>query len=240
VAGAAEAALRAGSRSVERILLAATGQRAGERHARMARLAERHRVPIEEVPPALVDELASGGTHGGVVAMAGARRYRPLAELAAGRTAPLVVMLDGVEDPYNLGQALRSLYAAGVEGVVLRERDWEAAAGVVARASAGASELMPTTVVAAPEQAATVLRQRGFRVGCTADRPSALPIDEANLRGPIFLLIGGERRGVTRSFLAAADLVLRVRPGRPDAPELGMAAAAAIIGYEALRQRRRQ
>jgi 23S rRNA (guanosine2251-2'-O)-methyltransferase len=234
-----EAVLRSGSRPVERVLIAVESQRAAERFPRLQELTARHKVRLERVAAGEISALARGTTHGGVVALVGPRRHDALEELAAERDSPLVVMLDGVEDPYNLGAAVRSLYAAGVDGLVLRERAWEGpAAAVVARASAGASELMPTAVVDAPESAAEVMRSRGFRIACTAARPSALPVDEANLVGSLFLLIGGERRGVTRSFLAAADLVLRIRPGRHDAPELGVAAAAAIISHEALRQRR--
>lgn len=233
-----EAVLRSGSRPVEVVLVTTEGRRAAERFPRLQHLATRHGVPLQRASAEEVAALASGTTHGGVIAVVGPRRYQPIEELASSARSPLVVMLDGIEDPYNLGATIRALYAAGVDGLVLRERTWEASAGIVARASAGASELIETALVDSPERAAATLRTRRFRIACAAARPSALPVDEANLRGSVFLLIGGERRGITRSFLASADLVLRIRPGRHDAPELGVVAAAAIISHEALRQRR--
>jgi len=146
-------------------------------------------------------------------------------------------MLDGLEDPFNLGQAIRSLFAAGVDGLVVRERSWESAAGTVARASAGASEVMPTATVAGPQQAADACRRHGLRVACAASRPDAVPLHDADLTQATFLLIGGERRGITRSFVDGADLRLRIPYGRRGAHALGAAAAAAVIAFEALRQR---
>lgn len=193
---------------------------------------------LEPAERAEIEALAAGRSHGGVAALVGARRYLTIDELLerSGREA-LVVMLDGVEDPFNFGQAVRTLYAAGVDGLVVRARNWESAAGVVARASAGASELMPTAMAPTAESAAAAARGAGLRVAAAAARSGATPLTEADLRGGLFLLVGGERRGVTRSFLAACDLVVSIPSGRADAPELGVAAAAAVLAYEALRQR---
>jgi len=151
--------------------------------------------------------------------------------------SPLIVMLDGVEDPFNYGQAVRALYAAGVDAVVVR-RTWETALATVTRASAGASELLPTAIVDSVEDAAILSRRAGMRVACAVNRPSATELHEADLTGGLFVLIGGERRGVTRSFVDEADVQLRIGYGRGGAPELSTAASAAIIGFEALRQRR--
>jgi 23S rRNA (guanosine2251-2'-O)-methyltransferase len=168
----------------------------------------------------------------------GPRRERRLEHvLAEVGESPLVVMLDGVEDPYNFGQAVRALYAAGADAVVLR-RAWETALATVTRASAGASELLPTGIAESAESAAEICRRAGLRVACAVNRPEASELHEADLTGGLFVLIGGERRGVTRSFVDEADLQLRIGYGRERAPELGAAASAAIIGFEALRQRR--
>jgi 23S rRNA (guanosine2251-2'-O)-methyltransferase len=77
-----------------------------------------------------------------------------------------------------------------------------------------------------------------MRVAVTVADPEATELTEADLRGGLFVLVGGERRGVTRSFVEQADLRLRIGYGRPEAPELGAAASAAVLGFEALRQRR--
>ena len=149
----------------------------------------------------------------------------------------LIVMLDGIEDPFNFGQAVRALYAAGVDALVVR-RSWETAIGTVTRASAGASELLRTAVTASAEEAAAACRRTGMRVAAAVATDDAIELSETDLTGGLFVLIGGERRGVTRSFVEQADLRVRIGYGRERAPELGAATSAAIIGFEALRQRR--
>ena len=228
-----EAALEAGARPVRRIWAVRPGDR---RFRRLRALAREAGVAIDQVEADRIDEIASGRSHGGVVAIVGHRRPVSVRELLAEvGESPLVVMLDGVEDPFNHGQAVRALYAAGVDGLVIR-RDWESAAATVTRASAGATELMPTATVATAHEAAEVCRAAGMRVIVADAGPDAVPLDEVDLRGGIFVLIGGERRGVTRSF-DEADVRVRIAYGRERAPALGAASAAAVIGFAALRQR---
>jgi len=231
-----EAALAGGVRPVHEILAVEPGDR---RLAHLRRIAAEHDVPIRRVAPAILRRVVTGHTHGGVVAMAGERTYLALPDLLSSLPAdPLVVMLDGVEDPYNFGQAVRSLYACGADGLVLRPRSWESAAGVVARASAGASELLPTATADGPENAADVCRTSGLQVACASTRADGTWIHDADLVRGTFLLVGGERRGITRSFLDQADLLLRIPYGRRGAHALGAAVSSALIGFEALRQRR--
>lgn len=229
-----EAVLAAGERHVHRIWARRPGDR---RLGRMRALARERGIVIDRVQPDLIDELTAGRSHGGVIALVGPRRSRSLPSLLAEvGEGSLVVMLDGIEDPFNYGQAVRALYAAGVDGLVIR-RSWETAVGTVTRASAGVTELLPTATSESAEAAAAPCRLAGMRVACAVAEPDAVEVHAADLTGGLFLLIGGERRGVTRSFVDEADQLVRIGYGRPDAPELGAAAAAAIIGFEALRQR---
>lgn len=231
-----EAALEAGVRPVHRIWATRPGDR---RFGRLRALARERDVVIEPVAAEIIDELASGRTHGGVVALVGPRREQSvgtmLAEVGEGS---LIVMLDGIEDPFNFGQAVRALYAAGVDGLVVR-RSWETAAATVTRASAGASELIPSARAESADEAAAESKRRGMRVAAAVASDDAVELGEADLTGGLFVLIGGERRGVTRSFVDQADSRIRIGYGREGAPELGAATSAAIIGFEALRQRRR-
>ena len=109
---------------------------------------------------------------------------------------PLLALLDGVEDPYNFGQALRSLYAAGVDGVILNARDWQSAAGVVARASAGASERLALAKVESIGEAISFAQATGLTVACSEYSRRALSCYEVDLTVPLLLLLGGEKRGI--------------------------------------------
>ena len=193
-------------------------------------------VAVERVERGVIDAHTSGKSHGGVIALVGPRKYLDLTALVQERSLPFIVMLDGIEDPYNFGYAVRSLYAAGAGGLVVRPRNWMTAAGIVARASAGASELIPTAVAPTALDAATTFKAQGLTIACTA-RKESVSIYSANLAVPLFLVVGGERRGITRSFLEQADLLLQIPYGRAFAQSLGIAAAAAVLSFEIMRQR---
>jgi 23S rRNA (guanosine2251-2'-O)-methyltransferase len=229
---AVEAVLEANSREVKAIYT--TRDRFDSGIARLNRLARERNVPIEAQREAFIDSVAEAKGHGGVAAQVGPRRMTPLTDLAPAPEA-VVVMLDGVEDPFNFGQAVRSLYAAGIDGVVVRLRNW-LSVGTAVRASAGATELMPMAEADSVEAAAAHFRARGFRVAVATERRSH-PMTELNLRGPLFLVVGGEKRGVTRSFESAADLRVGIAYGRSFPHALGTAAATTALAFEIHRQR---
>ena len=231
------AALRSPYRTVHRVLLRADRQDRASRW--LQHRAHEANVPVEQVAAAEIDAVTQGNSHGGVAAVAGQRRFVDMASLLPqGNASAFVVMLDGIEDPFNFGHALRALYAMGVHGLVLRPRNWMSAAATVARASAGASELIPIAVAETVDDAAHFYRQQGLTVAC-AQKENAVPVDQADLTTPLLLLVGGEKRGVTRSFMGQADLCLQIPYDRDDfAPSLGTTAAAAALAYEVMRQRK--
>jgi 23S rRNA (guanosine2251-2'-O)-methyltransferase len=231
-----QAALQSGNRSIFSLLVRADKASDGAMR-RLLATAKAQGVTVETLPCEEIDARASGKSHGGILALVGPRRFVSLDTLLAPKTTPFVVMIDGVEDPFNFGQAVRSLYAAGAGGLVVRPRNWMSAAGVVARASAGASELIPTAITETAEDAAAFFQEHGLRIACATDAPPTTGLYDADLTQPLFLLIGGEKRGVTRSFEAKADLRLRIPYARAAAHSLGTAAAAAVLGFEVMRQR---
>ena len=229
------AALEGGHRPVRGVLIRDSKSDAQTR--RLEQLARGANVPVERVPDAAIEAQAGGRTHGGVLARVGPYRFSGLDVLAAGVPRPFVAMIDGVEDPFNFGAAVRALYAAGADGLVLRPRNWLSAAGTVARASAGASERIPTALAGTAAEAALFFRARGLAVACATDERGSRSLYDADLTAPLFLLIGGEKRGITRSFLDQADLKLRIPYGRETANSLGTASATAVIAFEIMRQR---
>jgi len=232
-----EAALQGASREVYGLYYRVTEKKRQQRRLqRLQNMAEAAGVPVHQVDDAFLTTKAEGNSHGGVLAEVSARSFLTLADLIPQDRPGFVVMLDGIEDPFNFGQAVRALYAAGVDGIVLRPRNWMQATAVVARASAGATERVAMAVVEEAAAAATFFRQRGYRIAATSEK-GAQTIYDADLTTSLFLLLGGEKRGITRSFLKKADVLLRVPYGRPFPYALGTAMSAAVIGFELLRQR---
>lgn len=200
-------------------------------------------VEIQRVGREALDEMVGDGKHGGVIAAVGPRRFETLEELLAGTGSErtFLVMLDGVEDPFNFGQALRSLWAAGCHGVVVRPRNWSApgsgAEAVVARASAGASEWMPMAVAETPEAAVGFFAGKNVRCLAMTEAEGAVAVDEADLTGPVFVVVGGEKRGIKRGVLERVDGCVVVPYGRVFGASLGTVAAVSVLGFEVRRQR---
>ncbi len=190
---------------------------------------------VEKTTSEIIDSLATGTSHGGIIAECSDRTIPPLTENALPDFG-FAVMLEGIEDPYNFGYALRTLYAAGADAAILPPRSWMSAAGVVCRASAGASELLPLYESEAAEAAVTVKR-RGYKIVCAGIRDSVSAFD-ADLTRPIFLIVGGEKRGISHAVLSSADAVVRLDYGRPFRGSLSAASAASVLAYEVLRQNR--
>ena len=193
---------------------------------------------IEITDAQTIENMTIGTTHGGVVAQCTERPLPSLEDaILAGKflsNQGFFVLLEGIEDPYNFGYALRSLYAAGVDGVILCPRNWMGAAGVVARSSAGASERLPMAVCE-PEIAVSLFHQQQYRVVCAGIRDS-VALYEADMSRPLLLVVGGEKRGISRAVLDQSDTVVRIDYGREFRGSLSAASAATVLGFEVLRQ----
>ena len=145
-------------------------------------------------------------------------------------------MIEGIEDPYNFGYSVRSIYASGADGIILSPRNWMDVAGIVSKSSAGASELMDM-YVADPAEAIELFRQKGYKIICSGIRNS-ISMYDADLKKPLFLIVGGEKRGISSKIEEAADSVVRIEYGRSFRGSLSAASAATIMVYEIYRQNR--
>jgi 23S rRNA (guanosine2251-2'-O)-methyltransferase len=230
-------ALRAGRRTIHRILIARHEQ--GGTVAPLRALARTRAILVEERPREELDRYLPAGTHQGVVAEAGPFAYWAPEEVAARALADggnrFVLALDGVQDPQNLGAIIRSAEAAGADGLVLpRDR----AAGVspaVARASAGAAEHLPIAQVNNLAAFLAGMRDQGFwAVGTAAE--AGQDLFAADLTGPIILVIGGEGKGLRALTRARCDYLVRI-PLRGQVASLNASAAAAVCLFEVARQR---
>ena len=191
---------------------------------------------IEFVDAEKLEEITIGNSHGGIVALCTDRTIGKIENMNI-RENGFYVMLEGIEDPYNFGYCLRSLYAAGVDGILVGERNWFSAAGVVSRASAGASELFE---IAAGEPTALidVFRKKGYTVIAADKTDDAVPVYDTKITRPVLLVVGGEKRGITRAVLEKCDKVVCLDYGRRFGAALSAASAASILAFEIFRQNR--
>ncbi len=191
--------------------------------------------PVEFVAPEKIDGMTSGTTHGGIVAVCSARTIPELTAVAI-KPNGFYVYLEGMEDPYNFGNALRSLYASGVDGVVLPPRHWMTVAGVVAKSSAGTSEKLPMYTADA-DTLICVFKSAGYRILSAGIRDS-VSIFDCDFHFPLLLIVGGEKRGISRKLLDASDAVVRIDYGRDFRGSLSSSASCAVLVFEIMRQNR--
>ena len=188
---------------------------------------------IETVSAETFESLTVGNTHGGLMCECTERTIPKLDGNLISKDG-FYVMLDGIEDPYNFGYAIRSLYAAGVNGIILTPRNWMSAAGVVCRASAGASETIPM-YMCEPIEAARIFKNKNYSVICS-DIKNSVSAYEASLKLPIFLVVGGEKRGISKDMLEICDLIVRLDYKSDFGMALSAASAASILAFEIMRQ----
>jgi 23S rRNA (guanosine2251-2'-O)-methyltransferase len=180
-----------------------------------------------------LDELARGGVHQGVVARVEPYPYSGLGEVL-GSPEPLVVVLDGVTDPRNLGAVLRAADGAGASGVVIPK---DRAAGVAAsavKASAGASEHVRLARVTNLRRAIEIMKEAGLWI--YAAEAGGTPYTDLDLAGPVGLVFGSEGRGVRRLVRKACDGAVSI-PMLGSVGSLNISVAAAVLLYEVRRQR---
>ena len=192
-------------------------------------------VKIEAVDQKWFEKHAIGKTHGGIAAIVSNRTYQKLPELLKSKPS-IFFFLDGIEDPYNLGYTIRSLYAAGIDGIVMKQRSWLDVEGIIIKSSAGTSELMPIAFVEDIETTTNFFKSRNYTIACT-NKDEGQSIYQSNLKPPLFIVIGGEKRGINRNFLDKADLQLTIPYERDFVGSLPLNSVAVIIGFEILRQR---
>ena len=197
-------------------------------------VSEKYKFEIEAVTSEELEGITLGNSHGGIVALTTPRTLPCLSHDSDIFQNGFYVMIEGIEDPYNFGYSLRSLYAMGASGIILPERNWMSAAGVVARSSAGASELF-VTYRAEPEKCIDIFKSRGYQV-VLAHEDTDEVLGECELKLPILLIVGGEKRGISSSVVKKADRLVRINYAREFRASLSAASATTMFSYEIMRQ----
>ncbi len=207
--------------------------------AEVAGMAREKRVPVQKVERHVLDRMAPGVVHQGIVASVSPYRYAGLGDIldAARDTDPLLVLLDGIQDPHNLGAIIRSADAAGAHGVIIPRRRSAAVTQAVVKASAGAVEFVPVARVGNLATTIEMLKERGIWV-VGADPAAEQVIWNASMEGPLAVVVGGEGKGISRLIREKCDLLVRL-PMAGRVNSLNASVAAALVLFEAVRQRSR-
>ncbi len=226
-------------RPIDRIAIAKGRQ--DTRVEEIVQLARKQGVPVRFEDRAQLDRLANSKDHQGVVALAAARAAATLEDIlalanASGNGHPgLIVLLDGVEDPHNLGAIVRTALAAGAHGVVIPERRAAGLTDTVARASAGALAHLPVAKVTNLVRTMEELKEAGYwLVGL--DEQGEKNYTEVDYTSPVGIVLGGEGQGLHELTRKRCDFVVSL-PTTGPVKSLNVSVAAGVVLFEALRQR---
>ena len=208
------------------------------RFLQLLREAKASGVLVEEVTWARLGQLTGGAVHQGIVLQSAAAETLDLASLIDGCSqigeAPLLMAIDGLTDPHNLGAIVRSAEALGAHGMVLPQRRCAGLTGSVAKVAAGALEHLPVARVVNLNRALDTLKQEGYRVvGLAAE--GNLSLEEADLEGPLVVVTGSEGDGLSLLTRRSCDQLVRI-PLRGATPSLNASVATALLLYEVARR----
>jgi 23S rRNA (guanosine2251-2'-O)-methyltransferase len=230
--------LRSDAEGVSELWLA-DGTERPRAFADLERAARDRGAKVRTAPRARLDRLAGVTQHQGIVAVVADYRYREVEEILAAAAAsgrpPLLVLLDGVEDPHNLGAIVRSAHALGAHGVVLPRDRAAAVTPSAAKASAGAVEHVAIARVTNLVRCIEGLKEGGIWVVAAVPEGDQ-PLASVDLRGPTALVLGGEGQGIRPLVRRSCDHLVRI-PMLGRVSSLNASAAAAIALYEVARQR---
>ena len=229
-------ALKSG-RGINKLWIA-SGDREGS-VAEIAALAKERGIVVQYVERAKIESLAGGHRHQGVLAYVAPVPYAELDDILKAAEekgeAPFLVLLDELEDPHNLGALLRTADATGVHGILIPKRRSVSLNATVAKTSAGAVEYVPVARIGNIAQTLKKLKEKGFWVA-GADMDGEKAYYEADLTGPLVLVVGSEGRGMSRLTKEACDFIVSMpMVGRINS--LNASVAGSILMYESMRQR---
>lgn len=204
----------------------------------IVREARKHDTIINFVDKERLDQLSETKKHQGVIAVAAAYEYAEVEDILAAAEAkgepPFIIILDGIEDPHNLGAILRTANQVGAHGVIIPKRRAVGLTPTVARTSAGAINYTPVAKVTNISNTMKELKDKGMWFVC-ADMDGTVMYD-MNLTGPIGLVIGNEGEGVSQLVKKNCDMVASI-PMKGDIDSLNASVATGVLAYEILRQR---
>ena len=221
-----------------RRLVVASGRRNADVET-LAELAKEHGIRVERIPRPALARIAHGGNHQGVAAER--RAFVPAAErdLATRLPAldnPLIVVLDGIEDPRNLGACLRTAEAAGADAVLVPKRGSAPLSGTVAKTASGALEHLFVVEVGNLARCLKWLREQGVWLAGGVESGEGVPYTEVDYRGALGVVVGGEHRGLRRLTREGCDHLVTIPMGGATT-SLNVSVALGVLLFEARRQR---
>lgn len=197
--------------------------------------AKKRNIVIQQADGARLDRMANGENHQGVIAMISAYSYVSVNDIISGKDNAFVIICDKITDPHNLGAIIRTANCVGADGVIIPKRDSAGVNSVVMKTSAGAVEYTPVAKVTNLASTIDELKEQGFWI--TAADMDGQSMYDIDFKGKIAIVVGSEGKGVSRLVREKCDFIAQI-PMYGEINSLNASVAAAVLMYEAVRQRR--
>ena len=201
------------------------------------RIVKQRNIKLLMKPKAEIDENATGKTHGGIIAFTSPRKIEDVQYLLK-KKPWFVVMIEGVEDPFNLGQMIRTAYASGANAIILSKRDWSLAEPTLMKSSAGAYDRIMIVQLDKLEEDLALIKSQGYSIVVTHREETSMDFMDYDYPFPMVLAFGGELRGLSRAVLQARDVSLKINYPTQTKLALNAVSASAIICFEVYRKRK--
>jgi len=232
---AVKAALNSKYRDVTRIFI--SDEKKGSDISFIMNLANSYKVEVVRAPIEQINQMCIGKTHGGICALVGERRFQTLDSLLKEEN-PFLCLIEGVEDNFNLGYCLRTLYAFGCNGVIIPERRISFEDNIMIKSSAGASELIPIHLSNDLENDLKRLKGEGIKILSCYRGKQPIDLFETDLaNSPILFCLGGPLRGLSKVVLDNSDEFVYIPYANDFRNALNVASAVSVIAAETYRQR---
>ncbi|QVK21628.1 RNA methyltransferase [Mycoplasmatota bacterium] len=228
-----KAAINGNNRVIEKIYI--SNKKRTRKTSFMKKLALKNEISFEFVSHDKIDEIAEGKTHGGFIAFVSERRFNSIESILSSNSCFYV---DGIEDPFNLGIIIRTLYSAGVNSLIIRKRDLELGSSRISKSSAGAFEKMDIAMCDDQVETINLLKKSGFKIYAAAIEEKSESLFNVKFSDKSLIIIGGEKRGIQSEVLSLADMLVHIPYGNEKfSYSLPASVASTIFSYEILRQR---
>ena len=231
----AKAILETNKRDIEYLMVDKTKDDRNTRY--IINLAKSKNVEIRYVERQQIDDLASGKTHGGILLMASNRKNDSMYNVNITKNST-IFLLEGIEDPFNLGYAIRSFYAFGVDALIIKNQHLINSENIIVKSSAGASEKMPIIVVDDFAECINYFKNKNYKLVAMQRSENSSAYDQFNFDSKTLIAIGGEKRGLSKEVLNLVDKNVYIPYLNDFKNALNMTSAAITVASETARQKR--
>ncbi|XMB86890.1 RNA methyltransferase [Mycoplasmatota bacterium WC44] len=229
-----KSAINSKNRDIEKVYI--SNKKRTRKSSYMKKLLTENNIDFDFSDYEKIDALANGSTHGGFVAVVSDRKFLAVRDLLKMKKN-YIFYIEGIEDPFNLGSTIRTLYAAGIGGVILKKRDWSKTSAIISKSSAGTFEKMDIAICDDIKNTLSIIKNSEYSIISATQDDESVSLFDTEFKKKTVVVIGGEKRGITCEILEASDKYLHIPYGNDQfGYSLPASTASTIISYEILRQ----